>query len=65
METVQRREGKIRDFETALWNAALANYREQIALYNFTGAAGVIKSVQLSDASLKQAKETAEKKRNG
>jgi serine/threonine protein kinase len=53
---------KIRDLETASWNAALANYREQIALYNFTGADGVIKSVQLSDASLKQAKETAEEK---
>src|SRR5260370_9329541 len=53
---------KIRDLETASWNAAFANYREQIALYNFTGAAGVIKSVRLSDASLKQAKETAEKK---
>jgi serine/threonine protein kinase len=55
-------EKKILDGETASWNAALANYREQIALYNFTGASEAIKNVQLSDASLKQAQKTAEKR---
>jgi tRNA A-37 threonylcarbamoyl transferase component Bud32/predicted RNA-binding Zn-ribbon protein involved in translation (DUF1610 family) len=50
------------DLETASWNAALANYREQIALYNFTGASEAIKNVQLSDPSLKQVQKTAEKR---
>jgi len=53
---------KILDLETASWNAALANYREQIARYNFAGASEEIKNVQLSSASLKQAQKTAEKK---
>src|SRR5437763_1667371 len=53
---------KIRDLETASWNATLANYREQIARYNFAGASEAIKNVQLSDASLKQAQKRAEKK---
>jgi len=53
---------KILDLETTSWNAALANYREQIARYNFAGASEAIKNVQLSDASLKQAQNTAEKR---
>src|SRR5438067_816110 len=53
---------KIRDLETASWNATLANYREQIARYNFAGASEAIKNVQLSDASLKQAQKRAERK---
>src|SRR2546426_1215297 len=53
---------KIRDLETTSWNATLANYREQIARYNFAGASEAIKNVQLSDASLKQAQKRAEKK---
>src|SRR5882724_6323225 len=53
---------KILDLETASWNTALANYREQIAHYNFAGAGEAIKNVQLSDASLKQAQKTGEKK---
>jgi serine/threonine protein kinase len=53
---------KPRDVETTSWNAALASYRERIALYNFAGAAEAIKNARLSDASLKRAKETAEKK---
>ncbi len=55
-------ENKIRNVENGPWNSALANYRTQIALYNFPQAAVVIKSAKLSDASLKQAKEAAEKK---
>ena len=53
---------KIRDVEAASWNTALSSYREQVAVYNFTGAAEAIKNAKLSDASRKQAKETAEKK---
>jgi serine/threonine protein kinase len=53
---------KTRDLETASWKAALASQQEQVALYNFSDAAEAIKNVRLSDASLKRAKETAEKK---
>jgi len=60
-----RGEGETRrthDLEAASWNAALASYGEQVALYNFADAAEVIRNVRLTDASLKRAKETAEKK---
>jgi serine/threonine protein kinase len=53
---------KTRDLETASWNAALSSYKEQVALYNFADAVEAIKDMRLSDASLKRAKETAEKK---
>src|SRR5204862_2047106 len=53
---------KIRDLETTSWNATLANYKEQIARYNFAGASEAIKNVRLSDASLKQGQKRAEKK---
>jgi tRNA A-37 threonylcarbamoyl transferase component Bud32/predicted RNA-binding Zn-ribbon protein involved in translation (DUF1610 family) len=55
-------ENKIRNVENGPWNSALANYRAQIALYNFPQAAVAIRSAKLSDASLKQAKEATEKK---
>ena len=55
-------EKKVLKFETAPWNAALANYREQIALYDFAAARQAIKDVQLSDASLKQVQEATEKR---
>src|SRR5207245_3396261 len=55
-------EGRNPDVESASWNTALSNYKEQIILYNFAGAAEAIKNARLNDASLKQAKETAEKK---
>jgi hypothetical protein len=51
-----------RDLEAALWNRALATYKEQLALYNFAAAAEAIKNVRLSDPSLNQAKGTVEKK---
>jgi serine/threonine protein kinase len=53
---------KIRDQETASWNEALANYREQITLYDFGEASEAIKNVQLSNASLKQAQEAVGKR---
>jgi serine/threonine protein kinase len=55
-------EKKVRNVESSPWNAALANYRDQVALYNFPRAAAEIKKVKLSDPSLKQAQEAAEKK---
>jgi endogenous inhibitor of DNA gyrase (YacG/DUF329 family) len=60
--TGAEQERKARDLEAASWNAALASYKEQVALYNFAEAAEAIRNMQLSDASLKRAKETAEKK---
>ncbi len=53
---------KTRDLEAASWNAALSSYKERVALYNFADAVEAIKNTRLSDASLKSAKETAEKK---
>ena len=53
---------KARDLEAVSWNAALSRYKEQVALYNFADAAEAIKNMRLTDASLKRAKETAEKK---
>jgi hypothetical protein len=53
---------KVLAFETAPWKTALANYREQIALYDFAAAKEAIKNVQLSDASLKQAQQATEKR---
>jgi Protein kinase domain len=53
---------KTRALEAASWNAAIASYKEQVALYNFADAAEAIKNMRLTDASLKRAKETTEKK---
>jgi serine/threonine protein kinase len=53
---------KTHALEAASWNAAIASYKEQVTLYNFADAAEAIKNVQVNDASLKRAKETAEKK---
>jgi len=53
---------KTRDLEAASWNATLSSYKDQVALYNFAEAVEAIKNMRLSDASLKKAKETAEKK---
>lgn len=55
-------ERKVRDLEAASLNAALSSYKEQVALYNFADAVEAIKNMRLSDASLKRAKETAERK---
>ena len=55
-------ERKVRDLEAASWNAALSRYKEQVALYNFADAVEAIKNMRPSDASLKRAKETAERK---
>jgi serine/threonine protein kinase len=60
--TGAEQERKARDLEAASWNAALSRYKEQVAIYNFADAAEAIKNMRLTDASLKRAKETAEKK---
>jgi hypothetical protein len=60
--TGAEQERKARDLEAASWNAALSRYKEQVALYNFADAAEVIKNMRLTDASLKRAKGTTEKK---
>ena len=62
VDTRAENEKKILALETGPWNAALANYREQIALYDFAAAREAIKNVQLSGASLKQAQEATEKR---
>ena len=48
--------------ERGPWNRAVANYKEQVALYNFPAAAEAIKNVKLFGPSFKQAQETKEKK---
>jgi hypothetical protein len=48
--------------ERGAWNRALANYKEQVALYHFGQAAETIKNVRLIGAYYKQAKEVAEKR---
>ena len=44
------------------WNRALANYREQVALYHFAQAAEEIRNVKLIGAYYKPAEEVAEKR---
>jgi hypothetical protein len=44
------------------WNKALANYREEVALYQFAQAAEKIRNVKLIGAYYKPAKEVAEKR---
>jgi serine/threonine protein kinase len=44
------------------WNRALASYKKQLALYDFTQAAEAIKNVKLIGTSFTAAKEVAEKK---
>ena len=40
--------------ETPRWNAALESYRRLVAIYNFTGAAGAIRKVKLTEPSLRR-----------
>jgi hypothetical protein len=48
--------------ERGPWNRALANYKEQIALYHFGQAADAIRNVRLFGTYFKPAKEVAEKR---
>lgn len=58
----EREREKVREIEVASWNAALANYNKQIALYDFIGAGATIRNVQLGDPSLRQSQQVAQKK---
>jgi len=44
------------------WNAALANYKQDIAVYNFGGAGAAIKAVQVTDSALKKSQTAMLKK---
>jgi hypothetical protein len=48
--------------ERGPWNRALANYKEQVALYHFGQASDTIRNVRLIGAYFKPAKELAEKR---
>jgi DNA-directed RNA polymerase subunit RPC12/RpoP len=48
--------------DRSLWNKALAEYREQVALYHFAQAAEGIRNVKLIGAYYKPAEEVAEKR---
>jgi serine/threonine protein kinase len=53
---------KIVDLERASWNAALANYKEHVAIYDFRGAGAAINAVQITDSGLKKSQTTILKK---
>src|ERR1043166_9412754 len=53
---------KLADLETAPWNAALANYKERVAAYDFGGAGTAINAVQITDSALKQSQTAMLKK---
>jgi serine/threonine protein kinase len=61
-KSAQEEAKRAHDLEAASWKEALASYAEQVALYNFSEAAEAINDIRLSDPSLKQARETADKK---
>src|SRR5438309_1393033 len=45
---------KLVDLETGSWNAALATYKEHVAVYDFSGAGAAINAVQITDSALKK-----------
>jgi hypothetical protein len=53
---------KILDREGPLWNAALANYNQKMATYDFSGARDAINAAKVSEASLREAQGILEKK---
>ncbi len=50
------------DLETVSWNAALANYKQDVAVYNFAGAGAAINAVQVTDSALKKSQTAMLKK---
>src|SRR6266567_2805702 len=50
------------DLETVSWNAALANYKEHVAVYDFRGAGAAINAVQITDSALKKSQTAMLKK---
>ena len=53
---------KLVDHETVSWNAALANYKEHVAVYDFSGAGAAINAVQITDSALKRSQTAMLKK---
>jgi len=53
---------KLVDHETVSWNAALANYKEHVAVYDFSGAGAAINAVQIIDSALKKSQTAMLKK---
>ena len=53
---------KLVDRETLSWNAALANYKEHVAIYDFRGAGAAINAVQITDSALKKSRTAMLKK---
>ena len=53
---------KIHSKELPEWNAALAAYKKQIAVYDFAGARATIKAPQFTDSELKESQQFTEKK---
>ncbi len=53
---------KLVDHETVSWNAALANYKEHVAVYDFSGAGAAINAVQITDSALKKSQTAMLKK---
>jgi hypothetical protein len=50
------------DAELPGWNAALANYRQKIGLYDFAGARDAISAAKVSEPGLQEARTAAQKK---
>jgi hypothetical protein len=60
--TRDRERKKILEQEAPSWNAALANYKQKVAVYDFTGALGAINTAKVSEASLREAQSGMQKK---
>ncbi len=53
---------KLVDLERASWNAALAHYKEHVAIYDFRGAGAAINAAQITDSGLNKSQTTILKK---
>jgi hypothetical protein len=58
----QQQRKQIVNVEMPAWNAAIANYKKQIALYDFAAASAAVKNAKLTDPSLEQSQEATIKK---
>jgi len=53
---------KLLEKEAPAWNAAVANYRQKIAIFDFTGALDAINAAKVSEPSLREAQAGLQKK---
>ena len=60
--TREQERKKILDQEGPLWKAALANYKQKVAAYDFSGARDAINAAKVSEASLREAQGILQKK---